>query len=294
MRSIVAILAISIATAACATAGDRGDDSSTTSTTVPSSATDHPMGGAEVVLRVSYEGGFVPIEFNLTNIPAFTLYGDGTILVPGPQLAIYPGPALPNVQMLKVSEERVQEIIDAARSAGIEGGDRHYGYDCVADASTAVFTLNAGGGTTIVSAYALGIEEPGSGPDISCGIDDEALAARAALYAFSQAVESVLFDGTLDPPTEYTPQQMRVYVSDELFTDPDLPQAPADWPLGADLATFGAEQGDLALRCGIVEGDDLDDLLAVARQANQLTPWLSDGAEFALTFRPLLPDESGC
>jgi hypothetical protein len=35
-------------------------------------------------------------------------------------------------------------------------------------------------------------------------------------------------------------------------------------------------------------------VLPLAQSANQLTPWRSDGAKFAILFRPLLPDESGC
>jgi len=34
--------------------------------------------------------------------------------------------------------------------------------------------------------------------------------------------------------------------------------------------------------------------MPLAEKANELTPWRSDGAEFQLFFRPLLPDESGC
>jgi hypothetical protein len=48
------------------------------------------------------------------------------------------------------------------------------------------------------------------------------------------------------------------------------------------------------VRCGVVVGDDLSTLLPEAQSANQLTPWVSDSGEFALVFRPLLPDEHTC
>jgi hypothetical protein len=36
-------------------------------------------------------------------------------------------------------------------------------------------------------------------------------------------------------------------------------------------------------------------VLAAARSATQLTPWTStDGRKWSVTFRPLLPGESGC
>ena len=50
----------------------------------------------------------------------------------------------------------------------------------------------------------------------------------------------------------------------------------------------------LQLDCGTVTGGDLATLLPLLQKANQLTPWASGGRRYALTFRPLLPDETGC
>jgi hypothetical protein len=44
----------------------------------------------------------------------------------------------------------------------------------------------------------------------------------------------------------------------------------------------------------VIGGDDLKELLPQARSANELTPWTSEGGEFSLIFRPLLPDEHTC
>ena len=43
----------------------------------------HPTGATDVVVRVSTGGGFVPVQVNLRALPSFTLYGDGTVVVPG-------------------------------------------------------------------------------------------------------------------------------------------------------------------------------------------------------------------
>ncbi len=48
-----------------------------------------------MVLRIEQSGGFVAVQYNLTRMPMLTLYGDGLIVTPGPQIEIYPGPALP-------------------------------------------------------------------------------------------------------------------------------------------------------------------------------------------------------
>ena len=55
---------------------------------------EHPTGSDQVVLRVADEGGFVPVDYMLSSMPSFSLYGDGTLITPGAQIDIYPGPAL--------------------------------------------------------------------------------------------------------------------------------------------------------------------------------------------------------
>ena len=50
----------------------------------------HPTSATGVVVRVSTGGGFVPVQVNLRALPSFTLYGDGTVVVPGPVIQISP------------------------------------------------------------------------------------------------------------------------------------------------------------------------------------------------------------
>jgi len=44
----------------------------------------------------------------------------------------------------------------------------------------------------------------------------------------------------------------------------------------------------------VATGAQLDTVLAAVAKANQNTPWSSGGNTYSITFRPLLPDESGC
>jgi hypothetical protein len=48
------------------------------------------------------------------------------------------------------------------------------------------------------------------------------------------------------------------------------------------------------MRCAVVSGQDWSDVRALAARATTLTPWVSGGDRYAITFRPLLPDEAGC
>ena len=170
----------------------------------------HPTGADELVLRVAYEGGFVAPEYTLASTPFWSLFGDGTLIVPGPQIEIYPGPALPNLLATPITQDGVQAILRAARDAGLMDGDATYGNDCIADAATTVFTTNAAGQTSVVSAYALDVGEPAG----SCGgmADADERSALAEFQAKLGDLGSWLPEGSIGTEHPYPPTEMRVYV----------------------------------------------------------------------------------
>jgi hypothetical protein len=263
----------------------------------PTDGIDHPTGADELVLRMEVGGGFVPVEYNLRTVPGVSLFGDGRLVTTGPVIEIYPGPAMPNLQVAQLTEEGVQAILAEAQKAGLLGEDATYDYPCVADLPTTTFTVVAEGQTHTVSAYALGFEAGTTGATGPCGdaaIDAE---ARAKLLAFSTELGDLrgwLPEGSIGDDMPYTPTELRVYVR-PYVGNPDLEQQPTEWPLSTPLASFGAADKNLdETRCGVVSGADLETLLPLANAANELTPWKSDGKDYALIFRPLLPDEHGC
>ena len=260
-------------------------------TTVGSGGIDHPTGPADLVLRMDVGGGFVAPTYELRRIPTWSVYGDGWIITEGPQIEIYPGPALPSVQVQTVTEEGIQAILEAAEAAGLLGPDRTYGQGCVADAPTTTFTVYADGTKHVVSAYALGMV-PGSCP----GEDTEARAKLARFSAKLSGLAGWLPAGSLGEQDQFAFSEMRIYVQPYAGSpEPGLHQAAVDWPLSDPLPSIGeadATYGDF--RCGVVGGSDLAKLLPDAQRANELTPWRSGGADFSLIFRPLLPDEHSC
>lgn len=255
---------------------------------------DHPTGADELVLRMENGGGFVPIEYNLRAIPGVSLFGDGRLIVEGPMIEIYPGPAMPNLQVSRLTEEAIQAILAEAEKAGLLAGDASYDYPCVADLPTTTFTVLSDGQTHTVSAYALGFEEGTTG---SCGDVEIDVDARARLLEFSRKLgdfRNWLPEGSISAEEPYTPAEMRVYVR-AYVGNPELEQSAVPWPLGGSLSDFGKPDGNLdETRCGVVSGDDLETLLPAAEAANELTPWTSNGSSSALIFRPLLPDEHTC
>ncbi len=207
---------LAVATVACANApGGSGDG-----------GIDHPRGADQVVLRLSNEGGFVPIDYHLTQFPAFTLYGDGRIVLPGAQIELYPGPALPAVSQRTVTEEGIQTILQAALDAGLGSGDldlSDFGNTIIADASTTVFTLAARGQTSRVSVYAL-FELP----DQPSGMSDEEFEARQSLSDLAErltALEQWLPEGSIAPEETFEPAGYRLFVG-PYRPDEQLPQEP--------------------------------------------------------------------
>jgi len=289
----VAIAAVAMLASACGGVGTDDPGSGGTTGATGASGIEHPTGADQLILRVAYEGGFVPYEYTLGSTPFWSLFGDGTLIVPGPQIEIYPGPALPNLIATPVSEDGIQAILEAARDAGLMDDDANYGDQCIADAATTVFTTDADGQTSVVSAYALDVGEPAG----TCGNgkDADARAKLAEFQAMLTDLRSWLPNGSVGAERPYDPTEMRVYVL-PYHGDAELPQDPIGWPLEPPLDAFGGrvQNASSDTRCGVVTGEDLTTLLAAARNANALTPWTSGGTEYQLIFRPLLPDEHSC
>lgn len=299
MRRLLTIAmagALALAMAACGglndegTTGGSGTGGSGATGATGGEPIDHPTGGDQVVLRWEYRDGFVPYEYLLKRLPSWTLYGDGRVIVEGPMIEIYPSPALPNVQVRRISEDGVQAILRAAKDAGLMDGDASYDYRCITDAPTTVFTTTAGGSTSVVSAYALGDATGGNCPDVD-------VEARRTLVEFQGRLGDLswLPEGSVGEEEPYVAGEVRIYVL-PYQGQPDLPQEPVGWPLEERLDRFGkpVEGGLQDTRCGVVSGSDLETLGPLMRGANDLTPWTSDGREYRLILRPLLPDEHGC
>jgi hypothetical protein len=255
---------------------------------------DHRTAPDDVLVRIAFEGGFTPIEWTYTNIPSFALYGDGTLVLPGAQIEIYPPPALPAISSRRVDEAGIQailrEVLDAVEEVPADLDD--LGFMNIADAPTTVITVSAGGIDRTIRVYALA--EVTERPD---GMPEPEYRARvrlAELITKLGTLGSWLPGGSLGPETAYEATAARLFVGSYRKVD-DLPQEAIRWPLEAPLDRFGdAVAPEDAYRCGVVEGSDWTAVHEAASRANELTPWTDAGTSFSILFRPLLPDEIGC
>jgi hypothetical protein len=285
------VLSLGILAGACANAptgagpGDGGTGSDGTGTPTP-------IGSDQLVLRIEEVGGFVAVQYNLTRMPMMSLYADGLLITPGVQTDIYPGPALPTLTQRQLSPEGVRLVTQAAIDAGLNS-DRDLQTMLVSDMPTTVFTLTVDGQTYTTNVYALGMDLKRA-PQ---GMSPQEFQARQDLAAFEKKATDLswLPAGSVTDQGMYAPTGLQIY-SGPYQPDPSLTEPPVAWPLTPGLDLFGdSQQGTPGgLRCGTAAGDDATMLMPLVEQANQLTPWTSDGSQYGLLFRPLLPDESGC
>jgi hypothetical protein len=284
--SLPAFFALSVLLAACGGAGSGGSSGPIT----------HPSGD-DLLLRVDYRGGMLANGF-VTGFPTFSLLGDGRVIVPGAQIAIFPGPALPAVNVRRLTEDGIQAVLDLVASTGFFRADAQFrgAQNVVADAPETVFTLHADGQEVEVAVYGLGALDPaGSHP----GISADELAAHRIL---SQLLERL---GTLDAwvPTggwadpnwgPYRPDALRLIVRNADADPPDdtgIGNALVEWPDDSDPATFGDVIGSSEERCGVVSGQRAEAWYTALSGANQLTRFVKGEHRYQVTVRFQLPDE---
>jgi hypothetical protein len=252
----------------------------------------HATGPADLLVRVEVGGGFVPVEWNLRNVPSFSLFGDGTLIVPGAQIEIYPGPALPAISSRQIDEDGIQailrEALGATKDLPKDLGD--LGSVMIADAPTTTISVHADGEDRRVEVYAL--SELTDRPE---GMPEDVYLARqrlANLVTKLTGPDGWVPDGALGPESPFAGDAARVFVGRYRRAE-DLPQEEMAWPIEGDLAAVGGEDPN-GYRCGTVAGADWRAVADAARASNELTPWTDEGQRYSILFRPLLPDESGC
>lgn len=297
---LLALSLLAIVAAACTGSGAGSTPGSSPESSGPPSPGDiaYSTGANDLVLRFRYVGGFAPPSAHLMDLPVVSVYGDGTVIVPGPQIMIYPGPTLPNLQRATITPAGMQILLAAARDAGLLGPDARYELAGIMDASTAEFTLNADGRVHTVSAYAL-MEGEGRSPEAPGSADPAVADARARLSLFQGQLRSLeaLLDTEIGPWLPFEPDAVQLLITAGAPDDGQgLVQGPIAWPLDAELATFGDALPTLmeGQRCGVVAGAELEALWPLLDQANTLTPWTDGDASFGIAVRPLLPAETGC
>lgn len=252
----------------------------------PGGAIEHPTGATDVILRYEQGGGFVMPTYLASQTPIFTLYGDGTVIFRDPSVE---APAqVGNVfrmAPLRVAQLDERQIQTTLKRAIVDGGlaiaRRDYGNDQVADASTATFTVNAGGFRKSVSVYALGLEIDGM-PDLQ---------PRKAFESLAEDLAGFGRDGTIATEV-YEPAAYRGILLDGNGAETDA----VAWPWNEIAPTDFVSPDDpnaFQLPQRIMSADEIDALTIDDHQGGWqgLTLRGPDGTVYSFTLRPLLPDD---
>jgi hypothetical protein len=289
--------AVAILIAACTAAGGASPapaspGSSAAPSVAPAASGDpdfieHKSGSSDVVLRYEEGGGFIMPSFTAASVPHFTLYGDGTVIFRNPMAEAPPAEGsvfkMNPLRTAKLSEAQIQELLLLALGeGGLAVARPNYTNDMIADASTAIFTIEAGGIKKIVSIYALGLEME--------GVDDGP--ARAQFKKLADRLTDFDQGGTIATDV-YGPEAYRGV----LFEAPGIEAADVrdwQWPdinPGDFTPDPDPNANQFPHRRMTIEEVDALGIKDYQGGLQNLVLKSSDGKTWTFSLRPLLPGE---
>jgi hypothetical protein len=266
---------------------ERGSSATTVPDTTPPGEIAHSTDPDTAVIRLGYEGGFVPADTFFVNLPTLVISGDRRVYVPGAVPAVFPGPLLLPMGVRSISAAGVQMLLDRAATAGLLGSPPDYTAEMmVADAPDTVVRLTVADGSFEHRAYALGMNIDDQGAATA-----EATPARRRLFDYVAALGDLattvgadaLGEETLFEPSEYRLRATPVTESDLAGIDP--PPTIVDWPAatGLDLAT--------AADCARLSVEAAGTLFTAA---DQLTVFRQDAVVYRIAVAAVLPGDPAC
>lgn len=237
------------------------------------------------LIQVGSEGGFVPVEYNLSRGPTFTITRGGRFVFPGVTTLEFPGRLILPIFEADLNDEQMAEVMSLLEEIGIADiTDEHdNSVNNVADATTEVLEYWDEDGLHRYSVYALGITDQST---------SDATAAFAELFDYLHELAGSLGG------TEYQPDQVRVVAGvyrggfDPEFEDhrdwPIAGENPDDWEVFTNI-------GDETWTCKVFDATVLTEFADARQTAIWAHPSESADAEnFQLLVRPLHPGEEGC
>jgi hypothetical protein len=249
----------------------------------PTAAPSAPPNMNLAVVRIEQTGGMMPPWETLRWYPMVAFYADGRLITQGPQVELYPGPALPNLQVTRFSQDAINQVLQWAAQAGLQGPDRQLG-PMILDAGSTLFTVPSPAGTHHTSVTDLSANDPEIG----------------ALREFMDVMTGLrqwLADYVASDDMPYLFERLRVisFPADPAnLPDPNFAQT-VEWPLSSP-ASRGQSWGEPAdYRCWELATDELETVRPLFAQANELTLYLADDdVAYQFYLHPLLPDDEAC
>ncbi|HEX6683904.1 MAG TPA: hypothetical protein VF062_13965 [Candidatus Limnocylindrales bacterium] len=213
------------------------------------------------MLRVA-ESHSNPYPWDLGPLPRFSLYGGGRVIVAEQGKA-----AVRSAREFKLSAEQYRELVERAYAAGLWQSASHE-YTDQTDSSVLLVTLRTEEGTSTTRVVAPEVDRGG---------------ARERVLDFVAGLPAT--PGTAGG---YRPSALAVLATGGVD---DGGKAPRPWPMHPLNTGTRTREG----QCVVVTGAELDRALDLGKDlVAKDSRWSSDAKTFAVSFRPLLPDERHC
>lgn len=249
-----------------------------------------PDRSTEAAIRISVGGGFVPRGADFGAVPNLVL-DDGTVYTGGAMTMQYPGPPLFPVSTGTVSPSVVDDLLDAARAAGLDRDGVDYGRPGITDVGTTTITVVLDGTEHVTAVYALGMDGP-AGPDGAeemDGLTAEQRAERERVAAFVAEVQDRVGAAATETfePSAY---QVLSFPTDPASASTEDPRPnEIEWPAAIPTDVLGRTE------CVDLVGDQAAALTTALADATSITVWRDDsGATWHLAVRATLPGDEPC
>ena len=225
--------------------------------------------------------------------PVATITGDGTYITIGPQDAMYPGPALPNLIGRPIGDAGRAKLLAEARRLGLLSGQTDFTAEGgVPGGVTGRLELTVDGRRVTLT----GSPEA----EIQCVTTpcEAPPGTPAAFAAFWSSLQDPTWLGdALGPEAPYVADRYALLIGPPPPPEASIPQPILDWPLDAPVGTFGTAVANDSRRCGAVTDEDAAAIQPVLAEANQASQWVQDpstSATFGVVARPFVPGEDPC
>ncbi|MCP2340089.1 hypothetical protein [Actinomadura rupiterrae] len=234
-----------------------GVHDSTSATQAPSGGDPSTDNGAGLVLRWRMTGGIAGLGGAFT-VPEFSLYPDGTAIVPGDR-------AKGRLKRYHLKPQAARALFDEATAAGLAQPRKIGPHGQIADAMTLVMWL--GKARTEI-------------------VQPEAQSVPATRLWNKLHPEQWKQSDQQSPPDTYVPER---YAVSALGTGEHASSSTPAWPL-APLTKGKQVGGGL---CTVYSGGDAARVRGLAEKA-PVGQFTSGGQVYSVRYRPLLPDEKSC
>ena len=250
-----------------------------------------PPDGAAFLMRITTVQALPP-GAGFGNQPQIVITLDGRVLQGGAVPAIFPGPLLQPIIARQLSPAGWQQLVAAARNAGILTGANDFSGGNMPPGSTLtrlqivadgrVYDMTGDGHRAVQCVTTPCAPAPGT-PEAFAGIVG-ALRDPSIIVGANE----------LGPDQAYVPQGYAIIVGPPP-DDQGVTQPPIQWPLATGFAAFGNPLLDgSGGRCAVVTGQDAATLRGALAAATSVTKWRDpvDGTFHGLTVQALLPGDS--